>query len=101
MKDFVRIDIISTLENAKVFDALSLEFSKFSWRRGDSDAQGEYVSGRNQNKVHIQCWSSENPMILSISFRGSEMDMQEREEILKKIIDNVVPRIGEIARLDA
>jgi hypothetical protein len=101
MKDYVRIDINSALKNAKVFEAVSCEFPEFSWRSGDSDAQGEYVSGTNLGGVQIQCWTSENPMVLSISFRNAGPSVNEREEILEKILGNLVPHIGEVVRLDA
>jgi hypothetical protein len=101
MKDFVSIDIESRLSNDDVYLILSSGLSEFSWRRGDSDMQGPYVSGRDANSVTIQCWTGENPMQMSVSFRGvKDVSQSEQEQLIKKLLNDLVPQIGKTKKND-
>ena len=98
MKNFLCADINSSLNQVDIFKVFSQELTDFTWRMGDSDALGGYVSGRSQNGAVIKCWTSENPMQFSISFNSTKLDLLEREEIWDKISRNTIPRIGEIIK---
>lgn len=94
MKDFVIMDIVSTLKKIDVFEILTQDLVEFNWAMGESDAQGGYISGRNAQGVTIKFWIDEHPMHLSVSFRSSDLDLKSREEVLEKISRNIIPRIG-------
>jgi hypothetical protein len=100
VKDFLSIDIDSTLSNDDIFEILSNGLPGFLWRRGDSDAQGTYVSGLDANGVKIQCWSGEKPMKVSVSFRSAKgMEEESKESLAKVLLDDLLPSIGGIKRV--
>jgi hypothetical protein len=99
MKDFFSVDIESTLSNDDVFEILSGGLPSFLWRRGNSDAQGTYVSGMDSNGVKIQCWTGERPMAVSVSFRGAKgMEEESKEHLANKLLSDLLPSIGDIKR---
>lgn len=101
MKDFLSIDIDSTLLNGDVFVILSDGLPEFSWRQGDSDAQGAYVSGRNPEGVQIQCWTGEAPMQMSVSFRGAkDVPEEARAHLVNRLLADLLPRIGRLKEID-
>jgi len=101
MKDFLSIDIDSTLVNGAVFAILSDGLPEFSWRQGDSDAQGTYVSGRNPDGVNIQCWTGEQPMLMSVSFRSAKDFPEEaRDHLLSRLLTELIPCIGRVGKFD-
>lgn len=94
MNDFISIDIESRLSDGDVFAIFSESLPSFTWRRGDSDAQGPYVSGVDSHGVKIQCWTGESPMAMSVSFRAAKVGDEARELLANAILQEVVPRIG-------
>jgi hypothetical protein len=69
MNNFIRIDIDSKLDSKSILEIFLRELPDFTWRLGNSDAQGSYVSGTNSEKIKIQCWTDGNPMAFSMSFK--------------------------------
>lgn len=101
MKDFLSIDIDSMLSNSEVYDVLSAGLPDFSWRSGDSDAQGTYVSGMDLKGVRIQCWTGEKPMALSVSFRSAEnIDEHSKERLVGVLMSDLLPLVGHVTRSD-
>ncbi|PMQ07553.1 hypothetical protein DyAD56_02175 [Dyella sp. AD56] len=97
MKDFISIDVESVLTDSDVLSIVSVALPEFSWRRGDSDAQGTYVSGTDVHGVKIQCWTGETPMAMSVSFRAARTIGEEAKELLANtILREVVPLIGRL-----
>jgi len=97
MKDFISIDVESERTDGDVFSIVSEALPGFSWRRGDSDAQGTYVSGMDVQGVRIQCWTGQNPMAMSVSFRSAKAISEETKRLLADaILREVVPRIGRV-----
>ena len=77
----------------------------FKWHRGDSDAQGPYISGMNSDDVQIKLWLGESPMSIVVSFDDvwrDESDREERKEIFIHSMDTtVVPMLGTVIKRDA
>jgi hypothetical protein len=95
MKDFLSIDIESTLSNDEVFGILSSNLPNIAWKRGDSDSQGTYVSGRQIDGVVIQCWTGEKPVAMTISFRNAAgLNEKTKDDIANVMLTDIAPRIG-------
>lgn len=106
MKDYVSIDVRpTTKENNKVFESVKLSLTKFSWRTGDSDALGPYISGRDADDITIQIWLGEEPYAMSVSFEGAWPDSADREirkqDLLTMITNHVIPNFGEVIKIVA
>lgn len=105
MKDFVRIDIDSDANDAVAYEYALRALPEFSWRRGDSDQLGPYLSGRNADHVQIKIWLGEKPFDMSISFRNAWLNIPEREEkkeaLVADILKNLIPSFGNIVKMDA
>jgi hypothetical protein len=97
MKDFISIDVTSTSDSLKILEILSRELPEFTWRAGDSDAAGGYVSGMNQEDVFIKIWTDEKPMELSISFSSAKVDLERRKQIVDQVSKSVT-QFGKIVR---
>lgn len=100
MKNFINVDILSELEKIKVHSVLLEYMPDFSWRMGESDMQGGYVSGRNEAGVNIQCWTGETPFAFSISFSNTTLTELEATELVNRITQKVLPHIGEIKAIN-
>lgn len=72
----------------------------FSWRMGESDMQGGYVSGRNEAGVQIKCWTDENPFAFTISFSNTPLSESDAAELVNRITQNVLPLIGEVKAIN-
>jgi len=101
MNDFVQINIASSLDEVDLARVFSGELSDFNWRLGDSDLQGKYISGTNSDGIQLKCWTSENPLELSISFRMAALRLDEKEKILARIIAIISSHIGEIVKMSS
>lgn len=100
MKNFINVDILSELEKIKVHSVLLEYMPDFSWRMGESDMQGGYVSGRNEAGVNIQCWTGENPFAFTISFSNTTLTELEATELVNRITQKVLPHIGEVKEIN-
>jgi len=98
MKEFITYDLKSKLNRSDIYNKALTALPDFNWRKGDSDSQGEYVSGMNQNKVDIQLWLEGNLVEMSVSFRGCWENNENRESKKQKLINivefNLIPAIG-------
>lgn len=105
MKDFVTYDVRCTLVKQYVLDIVTRNLPDFTWRQGDSDSQGPYISGTNRDDVQIKLWLGESPVSISVSFDDvwiGEPDREDRKGALIQLIDNaVVPRLGTVTKRDA
>lgn len=105
MKDFVCIDVHSDASDVVVYEAARRAFPDFDWRRGDSDMQGPYVSGRNTDRVQIKIWLGEKPYSMTVSFQDvwpNDLRREERKGVLiDAIIKNLIPSLGNVGNLDA
>ena len=100
MKDFVRIDLTSELNRVDILHVFSRDLPDFTWRTGDSDAMGGYVSGLDESKVQIQIWTDKSPMDLFISFRASKSDLEYRSRVLDRVRQSLL-EIGQVIMCDA
>lgn len=104
MKEFVSVDIQSVCDEAEIKICVERLFLDFTWHSGDSDTQGPYLFGVNEDCVRIQLWLGERPIAMSISFRDMPLDIPERESkmiaITNRVRDNLVAALGEAARFD-
>ena len=105
MKDFVTYDIGSNLNAEQVFNNVSRALSTFDWRRGDSDAQGPYISGTNDELIQVKLWLGEAPIQMSVSFRRAWPDAIDREnrkqQLIESITKNLIPSLGTLLKMDA
>ena len=101
MKDFISLDVQSDLGKKQILEILSRELPEFTWRSGESDAQGGYITGRSSDSVQIQCWTSERPLSLSISFRSAKGDQARRTDLAHRFVDHLAPLLGNIVQRKA
>lgn len=117
MKDFVCIDIdpgVIDIDRdvdddaavaANAYEHACRELPEFDWRRGHSDMQGRYLSGRNPDGVKIEIWFGDKLLDMSVSFRSAWLSDSRREEkqklLLDAILKNFVPRLGATVKIDA
>jgi hypothetical protein len=100
MKDFVSIDIESQLDRMKVLQVCAQQLPEFSWRTGESDALGGYVTGTNKDHVQIKCFTGESPMELSISFRRARVALDKRKELIGTIVHDIGPAMGTVVKVE-
>ena len=105
MKDFVTYDIHSDLSENQVFEHAVRALPKFKWRRGDSDAQGPYISGMNDEFIQIKLWLGEDPIEMSVSFDGAWANAPDRENRKQQLLDVItttfLSSLGTIMKMDA
>jgi hypothetical protein len=103
MKDYLVFSMNSSLSQDNVFKLMQTALSDFSWKMGDSDAQGLYVSGVRSDGIYLKVWISENPIKLSMSFNESFKNSSD-EALSKKILfdrvsNDVLPNLGVLLEL--
>jgi len=98
MKDFITYDLISDLGRSSITTVAKKVFPGFLWREGDSDTQGLYISGSDENHVTIQIWLSEKPIEMFVSFRSaweSDTDRYNKKSKLIQLVEtDFIPSIG-------
>lgn len=99
MIDHILIEISSDLDIERVFNILSHDFPDFQWRYGDSEMQGEYISGKNQDDVDVQYWMRHPNKKFTISFDGTSLDERARENLKNRAINDTIPKIGVISEI--
>lgn len=100
MKNCINVDILSNLNKVEVHSILLVSMPDFSWRMGDSDMQGGYVSGRNEAGIYIQCWTDESPHSFTISFSSASLDEASKATLVNHILQDVLPTIGKVEKID-
>ena len=104
MKEYVSIDIQSNKDVATVIGLCNQLLPDYSWKSGDSDAQGPYLSGKNKDSVKIKIWLGEAPYEMSISFQNSWLQSQDKEDKMKNVVsnitNNVIPNFGQVTSID-
>jgi len=100
MTDFIRADIESNLSNEEIFSVFLKFLPDFDWKKGDSDSQGNYITGTNSGKVKIQCWTEEKPMALSVSFRSAATNKNDIDIFSKLLISEIIPKIGNTLKIN-
>ncbi len=104
MKDFFSTSIKTNLSQEDIYSIVSKNLPEFSWRMGDSDSQGLFISGNGKNTEQIQLWLDENLVDVTISLRNVKTDDSNRDEwkknLINKILISVLPNIGEIGDVD-
>lgn len=100
MSDFIRLSVKTSLSQCEIFQILVESLPDMSWRMGDSDTQGLYVSGRGACYEQIQIWLDDSVADVSINLRGVICVDQERDIWRSRFIDNVMMKalikIGEL-----
>jgi hypothetical protein len=103
MKDYLVFSIKSILSQDDVFSLMQNELSDFSWRRGDSDAMGLYVSGERPDGVYLKAWLSEAPITLSMSFNDSfkktPNEVLSKKTLFDRVSNDVLPKLGVLLEL--
>lgn len=99
MKDFITYDIESELKQDEVYQKINNKLPDFRWRKGDSDSQGEYISGRDQDGVTIKVWLETNTFSeMSVCFTGVWENHNDRntkkEQLIERIEKELIPLIG-------
>lgn len=105
MKDFICIDLKTSLDDNEINNYVRCFFSDFAWRSGNSDMQGRYISGVNIDGVHIQLWLGDRPVAMSISFRDLPTNNPDRESkkmgIVNRVRGTLIPTLGEMVSFEA
>lgn len=100
MKDYIVFSVKSILNQDDVFEIMQNNLSDFLWRRGDSDAQGFYVSGERADGVYLKAWISETPFTLTLSFNElfTKMPTQQASKkiLFDRISKSVLPNLGQL-----
>lgn len=100
MINYVNIDLKTEFNVTALRENLSKKFPDFRWRCGDSDLQGTYVSGMNNEKIKIQIWNGVDPAEMSVSFTGSQLNEPEKKKILDDVIYKLIPLIGKFIKIE-
>lgn len=104
MKEFILADIESNLGDSEIQDLVIKFLPDFTWRSGDSDMQGRYLSGISADSATIKIWMGERPLVLSISFRSVSPNIPERESrkaaIIDLVKDQLIPALGKSIKFD-
>ena len=98
MKDFLTIEFEPRLDEEMMCGAFTTQFPEFSWRRGDSDSQGRYISGTNDALVQIKCWMGEKPMDPTVSFRCAWIGAGERQNKKNDLLDRLLDLLPVLGR---
>jgi len=93
MNEFIKIEFRTSENQDNLCKLLISHFPYFEWRKGDSDMQGLYISGMNNESVQIQLWLEKNSEAMTISFRSLSGEKDEREKFKHKIYNNVKDNI--------
>lgn len=99
MKDFISFRIRSKLSATAVRGHLSDELPGFKWRQGDSDMQGPYISGTNNDGVRLMMWQGEQPNDLTVSFAGATSSAEENSALIDRLRDRLAPSLGEVVEV--
>ena len=95
-ENYLTYEIDSALGRREIRDILQEALPEYSWKTGDSDAIGGYVSGRSAERVSIKVWTGQSPHEAAISYRSATSDESSRAEAASQFLDVVASRIGEI-----
>jgi len=103
MKDFIHISISTQLSQKEIHSLLSVKLPEYSWRMGDSDYQGLYITSIGSELGQIQVWLDDEPAVVTISLRGNQQSRADREEwkenLINGIIRGVLPAIGVVGEI--
>ena len=78
--DYVRFQLDSDLSQMKLYELISNLLPDFYWRVGDSDAIGQYLSGKNSKYIVVKLYLAEQPQIDGvINFRFAWIGEADRE----------------------
>jgi hypothetical protein len=101
-RDFLQFTLEGALHDDKQEQQLLLATLKAAipmatWRSGDSDSQGLYISGAFENGIHVKIWMGEAPVYLTISARSVE---QANKEGLVIHVQNMLQRTLQTIKYD-
>ncbi|MDD5336391.1 MAG: hypothetical protein PHS32_21845 [Rhodoferax sp.] len=99
MKDFIHVRIKSDLNAEQMLDQFSSKLLGFKWRQGDSDMQGPYISGMNNDGVQVMMWHGEQPNDLTVSFSGATSSDTENRELIDQLLHRLAPSLGEVVEV--
>lgn len=98
MKSFTIFDVQSNLGQDAVFNLMQNKFQDFSWRRGESEMQGLYVSGSSPDGIHVKIWLSDSPTSLTVSFDDAWSNFADAENLKQKFLNEIsleiIPALG-------
>ncbi len=104
MKDFITYDLRSNLSEDQVYEQVCQTLPTFAWRRGNSDAQGFYITGTSNESVRIKLWLDEEPIAMSISFRNAWLETPDRElrkeQLFNLVKTELIPSLGMIIKVN-
>lgn len=100
MKDFLSLRFSTQLDEQAICDQLTTGLPSFTWRRGDSDAQGPYIAGIDQSSVQIKCWMGERPMDVTASFRSAWSDSENRHERKQEKMQQLLQLLRSFGEVD-
>ncbi|KPA13232.1 hypothetical protein MHK_006538 [Candidatus Magnetomorum sp. HK-1] len=104
MKDFVTYDIFCDLNKEQIFAEVVGFLPNFKWRQGDSDSQGPYISGMDDDDIQIKLWLGEEPVEMTISFDDVWLDTSDRDKrkvhFIELIENVIIPPLGVISKFD-
>lgn len=103
MRDFIAIDLRTSLSQAEVREQLESLLPHFRFRMGDSDLNGRYVSGADEEQAQLQVWLREAPATLTLSLRRWRVGATNRDEakgvLWARLTAEVLPALGEVVRI--
>lgn len=98
MKNFIRFQVQSKLKQDQLFELTKRSLPEFDWRRGDSDAQGLYVSGLTTDLIQIQFWFDDGFVDTTVSFRSVEADSPRKEALITRLEKDIFSAMGRVLK---
>lgn len=99
MKNFIHFRIKSSLNAEQILGQFSSKLLGFKWRQGDSDMQGPYISGVNNDGVQLMMWHGEQPNDLTVSFSGATSSEAENRELIDQVLHRLAPSLGAVVEV--
>jgi len=90
-KDCISFKLNSNKSQEELCQIFKTRFPDFSWRKGDSDAIGHYLVGRNNNDVVLRVYLDEKPVvqgliIFDIAWENNPNREEKKKNSLKEIL---------------
>lgn len=99
MKDFIHVRMAGELEASALLDRLDDALPNFKWRQGDSDMQGPYVSGVNEDSVQMMWWLGEQPIDVTVSFVQATSSVSSNKALMDRLLQDLLPSMGAVVEV--
>lgn len=99
MNSYLAVTLDSALSKENVREVCQELLPEFTWKFGESEYEGTYVSGRRKDVGNIQCWTDDPPVAFTVALLATVPD-QERREIMDRAKKVVAPRLGRVLKVE-